>query len=190
VPEDNFSREVEEYINSHPLAKELRSSTEFSESRPHLKIPQSQRGHNLTGGTLLGPGRVTVPPFVWAERCGSSLVAISYLDSDLCGHPGIVHGGFLATMIDEGMGKCCSGALPNKVGMTANLKINYRAPVPAGAFVVLRVRTTKVEGRKAWLEAQIETLVSEGEKPTILVEASSLFIEPRRAAVSHSSLHL
>jgi adenylylsulfate kinase len=186
TPEDEVSREVEKYINNHPLAKGLRSNPKFSESRPHLKIPPSQRGHSLTGGTLLGPGRVVVPPFVWTETGGKSLVAISYLGSDLCGHPSIVHGGFLATMLDEGMGRCCFGALPNKIGMTANLNINYRTPAPAGAFVVLRARTTKVEGRKAWVEAHIETLVGEGEKPVVLVEASSLFIEPRQAAVSPS----
>jgi adenylylsulfate kinase len=68
--------------------------------------------------------------------------------------------------------------------MTANLNINYRSPAPAGAYVVLRAKTTKVDGRKAWVEGHIETLVREGEKPVVLVEASALFIEPRQAAVS------
>lgn len=132
----------------------------------------------------MGPGRVVVPPFVWTEKGGKSLVSISYLGTDLCGHPGIVHGGFLATMLDEGLARCCFPALPNKIGVTANLNINYRSPAPAGAFVVLRAKTTKVEGRKAWVEGHIETLVGEGEKPVILAEASALFIEPRQAAVS------
>jgi len=182
TPEDGFSREVEEFIKNHPLAIELRSMAEFSESRPHMKIPESQRGHNLTGGTLMGPGKVVVPPFTWSEKGGKSLVSISYLGMDLCGHPGIIHGGFLATMLDEGLARCCFAALPNKIGMTANLNINYLSPAPAGTFVVLRAKTTKVEGRKAWVEGHIETLVGEGEKPVVLVEASALFIEPRQAA--------
>jgi 3'-phosphoadenosine 5'-phosphosulfate synthase len=49
--------------------------------------------------------------------------------------------------------------------------------------VVLIPKTTKVDGRKAWVEGHIETLVAEGEKPVILVEASALFIESRQAAV-------
>jgi adenylylsulfate kinase len=142
------------------------------------------RSHSLTGGTLIGPGKVVVPPFAWSEKGGKSLVSISYLGVDLCGHPGIVHGGMLATMLDEGLARCCFAALPNKVGMTANLNINYRAPAPAGSFVVLRAKTTKVEGRKAWVEGHIETLAAEGEKPVVLVEATALFIEPRQAAVS------
>jgi len=184
TPEDEGTREIEEFIQNHPLSVEMRSKPEYSESRPHLKIPESQRNHNLTGGTLMGPGRVVVPPFVWSERGGKSLVSISYLGEDLCGHPGIVHGGLLATLLDEGLARCCFAALPNKVGMTANLNINYRSPAPAGAYVVLRAKTTKVDGRKAWVEGHIETLVREGEKPVVLVEASALFIEPRQAAVS------
>ncbi|ATZ54660.1 hypothetical protein BCIN_11g00150 [Botrytis cinerea B05.10] len=181
TPTDAKSIEVEAYINNHPVAKELRSRPEFTESRPHMKIPESQRGHNLTGGTLMGPGRVQVPPFVWTEAGGKSLVSISYLGEDLCGHPKIIHGGFLATMLDEGLARCCFGALPNKIGMTATLTVNYKAPTPAGTFVVLRAETTKVEGRKAWVEGRIETLVGEGEKPNVLCEANALFIEPRQA---------
>lgn len=132
----------------------------------------------------MGEGRVVVPPLTFSEKGGKSLVSISYLGSDLCGHPGIVHGGFLATMLDEGLARCCFGALPNKIGMTANLNINYRSPAQADAFVVLKATTTKVEGRKAWVEGRIETLVGEGETPRVLADATALFIEPRQAAVS------
>ncbi|ESZ91353.1 hypothetical protein SBOR_8261 [Sclerotinia borealis F-4128] len=181
TPTDAKSLEVEAYINNHPVVKDLRSRPEFTESRPHMKIPESQRGHNLTGGTLMGPGRVVVPPYVWTEAGGKSLVSISFLGEDLCGHPKIVHGGFLATMLDEGLARCCFGALPNKIGMTASLTVNYRAPTPAEIFVVLRATTTKVEGRKAWVEGRIETLVPEGKTPKVLCEANALFIEPRQA---------
>ena len=182
TPEDKFAQEIEDFINAHPVANELRTKPDFSESRPHLQVPPALRGHNLTAGTLLGPDRVVVPPFTWSERGGKSLVQISYLGKDLCGHPGIVHGGFLATMLDEGLARCCFAALPNKIGMTANLNINYRSPAPAEAFVVLRATTTKVEGRKAWVEARLETLVGEGETPRVIADATALFIEPRQAA--------
>lgn len=130
----------------------------------------------------MGAGKVVVPPFVWSEQGGKSLVSISYLGEDVCGHQGLVHGGLLATILDEGLARCCFAALPNKIGMTANLNINYRAPAPAGAYVVLKATTTKVEGRKAWVEGRIETLVRDGEKPVVLAEATALFIEPRQAA--------
>ncbi|KAH9998071.1 Thioesterase/thiol ester dehydrase-isomerase [Xylariaceae sp. FL0662B] len=183
APEHDEEHEAEKFINSHPLTQEMRAKDGFSESRPHMKIPPAFRMHNLTGGTLLGPGRIVVPPVVFAEQGGKSLVSISYLGDELCGHPGIVHGGLLATILDEGLARCCFAALPHKVGMTANLNINYRAPAPAGGYVVLKATTTKVEGRKAWVEGRLETLVGDGETPQVLAEATALFISPRQAAM-------
>ncbi|KAG7133294.1 hypothetical protein HYQ45_008493 [Verticillium longisporum] len=99
----------------------------------------------------------------------------------MCGHPRIVHGGLLATLLDEGLARCCFDALPSKVAVTARLEVNYRKPTPAGTFVVLRAETQRVEGRKAWVAGRIETLVDEtkGEKPVVLVEANGLFISPK-----------
>ncbi|KAH8808379.1 putative UPF0644 protein PB2B4.06 [Xylogone sp. PMI_703] len=181
-PEDETAREVERFLQGHPLTAEMRSNPELIEARPHLKTPPSHQKHSLTIGSLIGPGKIVVPPISWIERGGKSLVSISYLGPDLCGHPGIVHGGLLATLMDEGLAWCCFGALPNKIGLTANLNINYRNPAPAETYVVLRAKTTKVEGRKAWVEGRIETLPKDGEQPVVLVEATALFIEPKQAA--------
>ena len=184
APSDAISQEIQSHIQNHPLSRSLRANPSFTESRPHLKIPAAMRPHNLTSGTLSGPDKIVVPPFAWAEDGGKSLVTICYLGKDLCGHPGIVHGGLLATLLDEGLARCCFPALPNKMAMTASLTLNYRKPAKADGYVVMRARTVKVEGRKAWVEGRIETLVSEGEEPSILVEAEALFIEPKNAAVS------
>ncbi|KAH8645480.1 HotDog domain-containing protein, partial [Xylariales sp. PMI_506] len=183
TPEDPKEIEVEEFINNSWLAQEMRSKPEFKELRPHLKVPAAFRANNLTAGVLIGPDKVAVPPVAWIEEGGKSVVSISYLGPALCGHPGIVHGGFLATMLDEGMARSCMGALPHNIGMTANLNINYRAPAVAGNYVVLRATTTKVEGRKAWVEARIETYVAEGETPVVLADATALFVSPKQAAM-------
>ncbi|KAH0544998.1 hypothetical protein FGG08_000924 [Glutinoglossum americanum] len=180
-PADETSLEIEQYINEHPVALTLRANPDFTESRPTLKLSKVFRAHNLTAGVLAGPGKIAVPPITWSEKGGKSFVALSYLGPDLCGHPGVIHGGLLATMLDEGLARCCFPALPNKAGVTANLNITYRKPTPAGSFVALRAKTVKVEGRKAWVEGHIETLPKGDEEPVVLVEASALFIEPRQA---------
>jgi len=183
-PMDEESREVEEYICTHPLVRQLRADSTFTESRPHLKIPKVMRERNLTAGTLLGPNKIVVPLFFWAEEGGKSIVSVFYLGSDLSGHQGIVHGGMLATLLDEGLARCCFPLLPNGVAVTANLNVDYRKPVPADQYVVLRARTTKVEGRKAWVEGHIESLPKNGEEAVVMVEAKALFIEPSFAKVS------
>ncbi|RAK78258.1 PaaI family thioesterase [Aspergillus fijiensis CBS 313.89] len=186
IPGDEFTKEVDDYIRNHPLAVSLREDPAFTESRPHLKMPAQMRARSLTGGTLAGPEMIVVPPLVFCEEGGKSLVSLLYLGPSLCGHPGIVHGGLLATLLDEAMGRCCFPALPNRVGVTANLNLDYRLPAMAGNYVALRAETVKVEGRKAWVEARIETLPEDGKEPKVLVEAKALFIEPKQAAAMSS----
>ncbi|KAL9107979.1 MAG: hypothetical protein Q9227_007194 [Pyrenula ochraceoflavens] len=183
---DDFCREVDDYIHNHPFAAQLRANPNFTESRPHLKIPKPVRGHNLTAGTLSGPGKIVVPPYIWSEKDGKSLVSMFYLGDDICGHPDIIHGGLLATMLDEGLARCCFPALPNKVGVTASLNMTYIRPTIANQYLVLRAKTVNLEGRKAWVEGHIETLPEEGMQPEILVKASALFIEPRGAQAMKS----
>jgi acyl-coenzyme A thioesterase PaaI-like protein len=180
---------IEKSIFDHPFTKSLLQDPKYIASRPHLKIPEGLRAQNLTGGTLQGADKIAVPPLQFSTADGSEYYSLQYLGHALCGHPGIVHGGLLATLLDEGLARCCFPALPNKVGVTASLKIDYKAPCMAGQIVVLKAETTKVEGRKAWVKGRLETLAKaehwegEGKKDGIvLTEAEALFIEPRQAA--------
>ena len=176
--------EIEEYINSHPYIKSLRSNPNLTEARPHLKFSDTVRATSLTAGVLTGPGKVVVPPIVFYEDGGKSLIMVAYLGEFICGFPGFIHGGLLATLLDEALGTCTFPALPNKLGMTASLTLNYRAPTKAGQYIVVKAKVTKSEGRKAWAEGHIETLPKkEEEEPVKLVEATGLFVEPKQMKV-------
>ncbi|KAL4948079.1 HotDog domain-containing protein [Aspergillus filifer] len=188
-PTDELSRTVDEYIHNHPLTLSLREDPEYAESRPYLKIPEKIRARSLTAGTLSNPDGIVVPPVVFNNKTTNTLVSIFYLGPNVSGHPGIVHGGFLATLLDEGMGRCAFPVLPSKVGVTANLNVDYRRPAMAESYFVMRAQVVKHEGRKAWVEARIETLPEEGQEPQVLVEAKSLFIEPKVAAAIPIPLH-
>jgi acyl-coenzyme A thioesterase PaaI-like protein len=181
---DEYSRGVDDHIRNCSIAKELRAHPDFREARPHLKIPEAVRSHNLTGGILSGPGMIVVPPYIWNEKDGKEMVSIFYVGNNVSGHPGMVHGGLLATMLDEGLARCCFPALPNKVAVTANLQINYKKPTKTDQYLVLKAKTIKVEGRKAFVEGHIETMPENGEEPETLVTANALFIEPKHASVS------
>lgn len=177
---------IEKTIETHPLTLSLRQNPHYTESRPHQDVPVTMRAHNLMAGTLAGPHRISVAPYIFNDDAGKSMTMIMHLGSDICGHPGIIHGGLLAALLDEGLARCCFAALPGKVGVTANLNVDYRHPAPADSFFVLEAVTVKVEGRKAWVEGRIETLPVGGDdaEPVLVVEARALFIEPRQAAVS------
>ncbi|KAJ6092794.1 hypothetical protein N7486_008083 [Penicillium sp. IBT 16267x] len=169
------------FICNHSTTINLLNDPDFEKITLNDDTASENLRNNLVTGALAGPKKLVMAPFLLRNNSENSIVMFMYLGSSICGHPGIVHGGVLATLMDEGLARCCFRLLPNKVGVTANLNINYRAPVMANSYVVLRARTTRVEGRKAWVEARIEKLSPDEDGAGLLVEANALFIEPRLA---------
>jgi len=62
-----------------------------------------------------------------------------HVGKDLCGHRGHVHDGLLAMVVDESLARCCFPALPNRIGVTANLNIDYLESVPADSYLLVKV---------------------------------------------------
>ena len=94
------------------------------------------------------------------------------------GPRGYVHGGIIATLLDETMSKAVRAH--NVVAMTRHMEVDYRRPVPSLAKVRLVGRLMRNEGRKQWVEASI--LDAQG---TTLAHGKGLFIEvkPRQEKV-------
>jgi hypothetical protein len=130
---------IENYLHSHPVVQAIRSQKYLIESRPHWSIPDRDIPHNLTGGTLRALGRVSVAPIAFSDGEGKEFYAVLHVGRDLCGPRGIIHSGLLATVVDESLARCCFPALPNRIGVTANLNIDYRNPLPADSYVLVRV---------------------------------------------------
>ena len=130
---------IENYIHSHPVVQAIRSQKYLIESRPHWAIPDKDIPHNLTGGTLRGLGRVSVAPIAFSDGEGKEFYAVLHVGRDLCGPRGTVHNGLLATVMDESLARCCFPALPNRIGVTANLNIDYRNPLPVDSYVLVKV---------------------------------------------------
>jgi len=150
-------------------------------SRPNKTFPEAIRKYSLTAHTLMGPGRFEVPAVSFIKPDGSEAISIHYVGSELCGWPSFVHGGLIATILDEGLARTCFSVLPNKIGMTAMLKINYKAPCRANQFIVLRSTTTGQEGRKAWVKGELYELTYAGENGRLIAEGEALFVEPKGA---------
>ncbi|MGD0901416.1 MAG: PaaI family thioesterase [Terracidiphilus sp.] len=88
------------------------------------------------------------------------------------GHPGCLHGGIIATLLDEAMSKAVRAR--GLTAMTGRMEIDYLRPVPSGARLRMEGRIVRSEGRKHWTEARI--LNARG---TALAEGKGLFIEVR-----------
>lgn len=81
---------------------------EWYETRPYLRVPEERRVNSLTAGALRGPGRLAVPPLVRARKDESEALVFVHVGRGLCGHDGIIHGGLLATLMDEALGRIVS----------------------------------------------------------------------------------
>ena len=97
------------------------------------------------------------------------------IDDTYEGPPGYVHGGIIATLLDETMSKAVRSH--GLVAMTRHMEVDYLRPVKSSSAIRLEGRVTRSEGRKHWAEAKI----LDGES-TVLAQGKGLFVEvePRR----------
>jgi acyl-coenzyme A thioesterase PaaI-like protein len=96
------------------------------------------------------------------------------LGSRLNGHPSIIHGGIISLLFDEAMGWARGVLLPDKMVMyvTANLSVDYRAPLSADSEVVLRVFRDGGDEVKMKFRGVLESF----EGKIVYAEATGLFV--------------
>jgi uncharacterized protein (TIGR00369 family) len=86
------------------------------------------------------------------------------------GHPGYLHGGIIATLLDETMSKAVRAL--GLTAMTRHIEIDYRRPVPSGVPIRLEGHVMRSEGRKHWVKAKLLDA-----KGAALARGEGLFIE-------------
>ncbi len=88
------------------------------------------------------------------------------------GYPGVVHGGIIASMMDEVTGRVFMKGDPPRFMVTARLSLRYRNPVPVGKKLRMIGRVKEDKGR-------VGTAVGElhDEDGTLLVEAEAVLAE-------------
>jgi uncharacterized protein (TIGR00369 family) len=101
-----------------------------------------------------------------------STVCLTTIPNCFEGPPGYLHGGILATLLDEAMSKLMRAQ--GLTSVTRRMEIDLLRPVHSATPIRLEGRLIHSEGRKHWLEARI--LNSNGR---VLTEAKGLFIEIR-----------
>jgi acyl-coenzyme A thioesterase PaaI-like protein len=112
------------------------------------------------------------------ERQFHSLVT---LGKNVCGHPGIVHGGLTAALIDETLGGINymlkkHKLLPSGPAFTVHLEVDYKKPVPAGSHVICTASLESNDGRKTWVTAT----VSSQPGGDVYATGKALFVVPKQ----------
>lgn len=102
--------------------------------------------HHLLHSALSGDDKLEKYE-LYLDTPKRNLRAIARLGDRACGHPRIVHGGAIASLLDDAFG-CLFFAARVGNGFTAKLEVNYRRPLPAGTEVHILTHIDRVEGRK------------------------------------------
>lgn len=95
-------------------------------------------------------------PHLRVSRRGDGVVAEHVFDNRHMGAPGVVHGGAVATVLDD-----LFGFLPYLVGtpaVTRQLTVDYLSPVLVGVTYRMEARVTSREDRKFFVAASLSDL--------------------------------
>jgi len=87
------------------------------------------------------------------------------------GYPGRLHGGIASTILDETIGRAINMTDPDAWGVTIELTVRYRKPVPLDDEIVAHGRITKDSGRI--FEGSGEIRLADG---TVAVEAKGRYL--------------
>ncbi|KAI9876883.1 MAG: hypothetical protein M1830_005387 [Pleopsidium flavum] len=159
-----------------PITQDLRAHPQIWHEHPaYFSLPRTTLPHRLTTGPLSGPTGLAIQQ-IFHHATEPRAINIIYCGRGLCGWPGITHGGVSATVMDESLGRVAIREFKAKTGVTANLELDYRRPVVAGRFYVVRAEAVR-EGRgerKMWVKGTLEDL--EGR---VCVEGKGLFVVPK-----------
>jgi uncharacterized protein (TIGR00369 family) len=101
-----------------------------------------------------------------------SVVCLPTISGRFEGHPGYLHGGIIATLLDEAMSKAVRAR--GFAAMTRHLEVEYLRPVPSGVQLRIEGKLVRGEGRKHWAEARILS-----EAAVVLATGKGLFVEVR-----------
>lgn len=95
------------------------------------------------------------------------------------GAPGLIHGGIIATLLDEAMSKLNRPL--NVLAMTRNINVDYLRPAPLRQDLTVSSRHVRREGRKLFHEAELTD-----SKGHTLARATGLFIVVDPAVVERA----
>jgi uncharacterized protein (TIGR00369 family) len=94
------------------------------------------------------------------------------LDEEYQGGSGFLHGGIIALLLDEAMGK--AARLHGEHAVTAELRVEYKKPIRVNTEIVVEGFVTRREGRQLYHEGEIRNeagdLLARGEGRFVIID--------------------
>ncbi len=132
--------------------------------------PESMRRGDRPYSPVIGAANPIAPPMTVRTLDDGSVVGEAVMRPIHEGPPAVVHGGWVATLLDQLLGH--ANAAAGVGGFTAELTVRYRRPTPYDVPLTVRARTDSIDGRRVRSSGEI---VANG---VVTAEASGLFLMP------------
>ncbi|SCU91881.1 LAFA_0F06436g1_1 [Lachancea sp. 'fantastica'] len=135
-----------EHLNVVKQLKQVGYTEVFSER---------QKTNTLIDRTLRVPGGIAISPRFFYNPETKQTVGIYHLGMKLTGYPFLVHGGVLATVMEDLMRESVTFAKGARSEKTQDLTLNYKFPTFANQFVIVRVTKVEENGKNLKLHAEL-----------------------------------
>jgi acyl-coenzyme A thioesterase PaaI-like protein len=124
---------------------------------------------------IYGPGSPVAPMIVPGRDEQGRATGRVTVGQAFEGHPGLVHGGWIATFFDV---VCvhATTAVDGRAGLTGTLTVRYRRPTRTGIPLLFTAEAVETQERRTTVRGW---MVEENDPGTVLAEAEALFVVPR-----------
>jgi uncharacterized protein (TIGR00369 family) len=178
---ETVSSDLNHFLGIPWCADHLRKPGIKAWTPPRTRVPDSDGEHVVWSKTLNDPDAFSAfLAFCTAPGEPSAMLEqVNVLLScghGLQGHPGFLHGGIVAAILDEVSGLLPTmnrdrKALPNVSYMTGHLNVTFKRPVRTPGTILATAKVAKLEGRRLHVEGALKD-----EKGTVLAQSDVLFI--------------
>lgn len=172
---EEFKASLEDELHKLPLYQKLIADPNLESIRAWNYVDSNTLNALLTSGTLSTPGGFAIKPILFFDKKNKESISIYHVGEKLCGYPFLIHGGILATILDEILKRTSSLSFgidpletykPDKIS-TKNIELQYKFPTVANSFLVVKC---KDDGEK--IQGRIETLDGK-----LLVQGAGTFVK-------------
>lgn len=170
-------REVREKLSPYQVKGERMQAG--LRPQEHFFRPDTGKDYDLGGlqpdeffpySPLIGPLNPIAPPFTF-RMDNEVMYATGSFDSQYCGPPEGVHGGYVAALMDELLGVTC--VMVGHGGYTGTLTVRYLSLTPLDVELHATAWVEEIKDRKATISGRLQA----GDR--VCAEAEGLFIKPK-----------
>ena len=145
----------------------------------HFFRPDTGKSYDLTAlepheffpySPVIGPLNPISPPFTFRME-NEVMFAHGNFDSQYCGPPESVHGGYVAALLDELLGVTC--VVSGHGGYTGTLTVRYISPTPLDRELHAKAWVHEMGDRKAVIFGELR----DGDQ--LCAEAEGVFVRPK-----------